>query len=615
MKRLGLRTKLLTVMFLVITASIGLLTFQAVVLFQEDKSLYIFDLNASRAIKISDEIRANVQHLTEKMRIFAQVIRMEPPAGTDRREVLLSLLQQYPEFLLYSLREPGGSFENIFFSQLLSELDLNVDAIHKAYESEGGLTFEGLTAEKPQISRLHLSSELPTFTLAVLGMARREGEPPDILVAEIPLDRFFAGQGESRLFEIYVTDGGGTPLVSVGGAGEGSAVSRFTDLLPSTALAAGTREYESAGTPMLAAYSSVGNLGLWTIVQIPKARAFEAAQRLVTQSLVTAGVVGIVALCITFLFAAGITRSLTVLTRATEQIGRGQFKVEIPVKSGGEIGALAKRFERMARELRSREQALNEANRMLVQSEKMTALGQLGAGIAHEVKNPMTSIRGYAQMGLRKVTPESPLHGYFETIEKETARSLEILKNLLRFSRQETAEMSPIDLNVVVGDVLKLVTHQLEMKGVKVDSHLCEEEFQIQGNANQLEQVLLNLMMNAGDAMEETGGRVKVTTEFHKDRFARIKIADTGCGIPEKVKNKIFDPSFTTKPVGKGTGLGLSVSYGIIKDHHGDIFVDSQPGAGTTFSITLPVIQEPAQAPVGPSSGGEKKNERVISLR
>ena len=94
MKRLGLRTKLLAVMFFVITASIGLLTFQAVVLFQEDKSLYIFDLNASRAIKISDEIQANVQHLTEKMRIFAQVIRMEPPAGTDRREILLSLLKQ-----------------------------------------------------------------------------------------------------------------------------------------------------------------------------------------------------------------------------------------------------------------------------------------------------------------------------------------------------------------------------------------------------------------------------------------------------------------------------------------------------------------------------------------
>ncbi len=633
MNRLGLRAKLLLAMFLIISVSIGLVASQAVLLFQQDKSSYIFDLNASRAIKIADEVQANVRHLTEKMRIFAEAARLPVPEGTDRRVMLSAMLRQYPEFLLFSVRETDGTLKNVFLSRALSDLGLSVETMHSAY-TYGTLKFDALTGERPIIERLNLSAKLPTFTLAVRGLpsggapaalaapgAAAAAPAPDgpVLIAEFPLDRLYTARGESKLFEIYVTDTTGRPLISVtegmeSAVGAGAAGS-FADLLPKTAQTAGTREYAASGVPMLAAYSPVGDLGLFSIVQIRKARAFEAARRLVTRSLIIAGVVCVGALALVFLFASSLTRSLVTLARATEQIGQGQFDVQVPVTGGGEIAALATRFQRMTEELSTREHALKNANQRLMESEKMSALGQLGAGIAHEVKNPLTSIRGYAQMGQRKIPHDHPLSEYFKTIEKETDRSLEILKNLLKFSRQETAEMMVIDLNAVVADTVKLVSHQLMMKEVRLEPHLFAQSLYVNGNANQIEQVLLNLFINAGDAMEgKREGRITVSVDAPEVSMARIRVGDNGSGIPPEVVGKIFDPFFTTKPVGKGTGLGLSVSYGIVKEHKGEISVESRMGGGTTFTILIPRVQQSAEAAAAPSTAREKR-VRVINLR
>src|SRR5947209_8716950 len=169
MNRLGLRAKLLLAMFLIISVSIGLVASQAVLLFQQDKSSYIFDLNASHAIKISDEVQANVRHLTEKMRIFAEAARLPVPEGTERRVMLSAMLRQYPEFLLFSVREPDGTLKNVFLSRALSDLGLSVETMHAAYTS-GDLRFDALTGERPIIARLNLSAKLPTFTLGVRGL-------------------------------------------------------------------------------------------------------------------------------------------------------------------------------------------------------------------------------------------------------------------------------------------------------------------------------------------------------------------------------------------------------------------------------------------------------------
>ena len=175
--------------------------------------------------------------------------------------------------------------------------------------------------------------------------------------------------------------------------------------------------------------------------------------------------------------------------------------------------------------------------------------------------------------------------------------------------------MSVIDLNAVVSDTVKLVTHQLMMKNVKVEARLCDRPLHITGNANQLEQVLLNLCMNAGDAMEGKGeGTITVFTDTVGEGTARIRVTDTGSGIPPEVVSRIFDPFFTTKPVGKGTGLGLSVSYGIVKEHKGEIAVESRVGQGTTFTIRMPLAEAPAGAAEAPAPQREKR-VRIINLR
>jgi len=624
MNRLGLRAKLLIGMFAVLCLSIGLVAGQAVMLFQQDKSSYVFDLNASQAIKIAGDIQVNLRHLTEKMRILYDAVRLPVPPGPERTEMLLSMLRQYPEFLLLSARGEDGALKNLSLSQALGKFGLSVEAAHAAYLK--GIPFPTVTADKPFVARLAPAAGPPTFTVAVRALPGPDHLPGPILIAEFPIDRLYDA-GSSRLFEVYVTDPAGLPLIAPASSAA-TAPASFAELLPKSATTAGTREYLSSGTPMLAAYAPAGGLGLWAVVQIPKTRAFEAARRLVTRSLILAGLVCLLALGVVHLVASSITRPLLALTRATEQIGRGQFDVQIPIVSGDEIGALGERFSRMTQELSAREVARKEANRRLIESEKMTALGQLGAGIAHEVKNPMTSIRGYAQMGLRKVGEGSPLYDYFRTIEKETGRSLEILKNLLKFSRQETAEMSQIDLNLVVAETVKLVTHQLEMKQIEVGSNLCTDPLPVFGNANQLEQVILNLCMNAGDAMEKSAGSDKGAASEHgagtltlttdvQHGAARVRVADTGSGIPAEVLGRIFEPFFTTKPVGKGTGLGLSVSYGIVKEHKGEITVESSIGKGTTFTIVIPLTKEAASAATaGPvaAAGGDKR-VRVISLR
>jgi two-component system, NtrC family, sensor kinase len=617
MTRLGLRAKLLIGMFLILAISIGLVAGQAVLLFQEDKSSYVFDLNASQAIRIADEIQSNVRHLTEKMQIFSTAIVLKAPEGVDQMQVLRGMLKQYPEFLLFSKRYPDGTLQEIFKSPALKSAGLSAEMLHAAYKA-GAIPFDRVGVDRPFVTHLDLSKTMPTFTLAVAAPPNPDGTPGPVLIAECPLARLYGAGGEMRLYEIYVTDVQGEAFLSFAGGkaavpATGGAGATFADLIPKTARTAGTRQYDASGTAMLAAYAPVGDLGLWTVVQIPRARAFEAAHRLVVRSLLIAGAVCLAGVGLVLLFASSITRSLVALTRATEQIGRGQFDIQIPVSGRDEIGALGQRFKTMTEELAARETALKDANVRLMESEKMTALGQLGAGIAHEVKNPLTSIRGYAQMGLRKLPTDNPLHDYFQVIEKETGRSLEILKNLLKFSRQETAEMSRIDLNVVVTDTVKLVTHQLAMKKVEVSSHLCDGTLEVMGNGNQVEQVLLNLFMNAGDAMEATGGSVSITTEAVLGG-ARIQVADTGPGMPEEVRKKVFNPFFTTKAIGKGTGLGLSVSYGIIKEHKGEVSVESHPGKGTVFTIQIPLA--PAQAEDEPrvAVGGEKR-VRVISLR
>jgi hypothetical protein len=225
----------------------------------------------------------------------------------------------------------------------------------------------------------------------------------------------------------------------------------------------------------------------------------------------------------------------------------------------------------------------------LQHSEKMASIGLLAAGVAHEVNTPLTGISSYTQMLREQIRQEDLRYPLLEKIEKQTFRAAKIINNLLNFARSGGAEMGPLDVNRILTDVLSLVEHQLEKGRIKVRRELAEDLPRIRGNENRIQQVFFNLILNARDAMPR-GGWLTLVTQADDDTVI-VEVKDTGVGIKREDVKRIYDPFFTTKGIGRGTGLGLSVSYGILQEHGGAIFVESAPGKGTTFQVALPGMQ------------------------
>jgi two-component system, NtrC family, sensor kinase len=230
----------------------------------------------------------------------------------------------------------------------------------------------------------------------------------------------------------------------------------------------------------------------------------------------------------------------------------------------------------------------------MVQTEKLTSLGLLAAGVAHEVNTPLAVISNYIQMLAKQIPPDDPRQKTIEKIVKQTFRASEIVNNLLNFSRTGAAEFVPVDVNHVLEETLSLVQHPFKTAQVNVIQTLQKDLPPVLGSITRLQQVFLNLLMNARDAMPN-GGMVEVRTAS-QNGSVEIEVADTGIGIPPEVLHRIFDPFFTTKASGRGTGLGLSVSYGIIKEHAGKVDVRSTPGKGTSFRLEFPAARRAVHA-------------------
>jgi hypothetical protein len=222
----------------------------------------------------------------------------------------------------------------------------------------------------------------------------------------------------------------------------------------------------------------------------------------------------------------------------------------------------------------------------LQHSEKMASIGILAAGVAHEVNTPLAGISSYTQMLRGQVEPGDARAQLLEKIEKQTFRAAKIINGLLNFSRSGSLETESLDINKVLLDVLSLVEHQLEGAKIRVRKELSAGLPPVRGNENRLQQVFFNLVLNARDAMP-SGGWLSLTTSADDDTVV-VEVSDTGHGIKREDIRRIYDPFFTTKGIGRGTGLGLSVSYGILQEHGGAIFVESTPGKGTTFQVALP---------------------------
>jgi hypothetical protein len=228
----------------------------------------------------------------------------------------------------------------------------------------------------------------------------------------------------------------------------------------------------------------------------------------------------------------------------------------------------------------------------LQQSEKLSSIGLLAAGVAHEVNTPLTGVSSYTQMLLGMIPETDPKHALLQKVQKQTDRASNIVGNLLNFSRTGgAAEFTEIDINKLLDDTLQLLEPQLRKSQVEIIKKYADAAPKIFGNGGKLQQVFTNLIINARDAMF-VGGEIVLTTRFEDGEGIVIEVSDTGSGIEPENLAKIYDPFFTTKDVGSGTGLGLAVSYGIVQEHAGTISATSEVGEGTTFRLVFPTARK-----------------------
>jgi two-component system NtrC family sensor kinase len=295
--------------------------------------------------------------------------------------------------------------------------------------------------------------------------------------------------------------------------------------------------------------------------------------------------------------ARRVSHSVRRLVTAARDVAGGNLNATVDIQTNDELAGLADTFNAMANSLRERDERLKEfARKKIMESERLAVVGQLAAGVAHELNNPLQGIVTYAHLLLERADEDSSREG-LQKIVVQADRCRQIIRSLLDFSRPRKPQVRPADINAILRECLALVERQAMFHNIEIRSDLAPDLPPATADPAQVQQVFMNLIINAAEAMEGAGRLILTTRFISEERTVEAAITDTGHGIAPDDLDRIFDPFFTTKGIGHGTGLGLSISYGIVKEHHGTITVDSEVGRGSTFTVRFPATTEPGKIP------------------
>lgn len=592
--RFPVRIKLLLVVFALLTITVAAITGFIARKFGDDKIAYVNDVAAIVADSTAAESAALLRGYLHDMNLLAAIESGPDTEPASKARLTARIFERFPEFVSVSIIEENGvAAITIDNRKALAALGIvGKDLVARALA--GLSTTPSADAATTRIGTVAMPGSEPLLVLAESLPPLRD-QPARILLACLRLKELADAVERGRGFGSALVDSSGKVLVAGGrfaGAGVAGAapvwIQPMLEVQTPSQVGVVTREFTADKTQYIGARTAARVAGVITITAIPRSAAYLTARdlldnlMLVSMALIVAGAV------VALLISRRLTKPLEQLALGAERIGQGDFDTRVHAESSDEMGALSVAFNRMAAGLQERELALIQAQRALVHSTKMAAFGQLGAGIAHEVNNPLAGILGHAQLAIRRLGPENPAKASLDLIGQETRRCIDIIKNLMRFARQETLQFQPVDANKAVGAALAIVDHQLSLHGIRIVRELGLNLPQVNGDINQLQQVLVNLAINAQQAMAGQRGVLSVRTRAVGGQVL-IELQDSGPGISPELQKKIFEPFFTTKPAGQGTGLGLSVSYGIIESHGGRIEVRSSLGSGATFVISLPV--------------------------
>jgi len=368
--------------------------------------------------------------------------------------------------------------------------------------------------------------------------------------------------------------------------------------------------------PLHVGRKAVGGIRILTSLEEVETFLADKRTRTILFTLIS---VAILILILTVFFSRAINRPIQYLVRAMSEAESGKLNVAVPVRSRDELGVLSVHFNRMlsrisqfneelnqkieaaTRELAQRNEDLRLANeslfqaqRQLVQAEKLSALGHVAATMAHEIGTPLNSISGYIQLMLAEETGSDLMTKRLRIIETQLDRLTQKVRNLLHSTRQPEPQLQPVDVNHVLETVITLTQPGMSLRAVRLVRHLGPDLPRVSGDPGLLQQVFLNLVTNALDAMPQGGVLTLITTppgiSGQNGHSVEVVVEDTGIGMSPEVKKKALEPFFTTKAPGKGAGLGLSICEDIIRSHHGKMEIESQEGKGSTLRIQLPVF-------------------------
>jgi len=417
----------------------------------------------------------------------------------------------------------------------------------------------------------------------------------------IESDLLLLVEGRPGISTLTGDDGGEVGRWFVSPAGLTTARGAGADL---AVIPAGREEYMSTLLPLGPAGGG-GLPGVGLAILKPITREIRAAVAPVRESFIAlSGLVLVVTIAVGFVVSRSVTKPIAELVRGTAEISRGNYDYAMEIPRGVELKFLATKFGEMSHALKEKVSQLGERNdelesalrklrgmqEELVRSERLAATGKLTAQLSHEINNPVHNILSSLQTALKKTPAESPARELIEVAHDEVERLARLTRQLLNVYKDSVTGPEPgvpLAVNDVLREVVASSSEMLRNHNVEADLRLGESMPDVRGSADKLKQLFLNLIVNARDAMP-AGGRLTITTE-RADGSVVIEVGDTGIGIPPEYMGRIFDAFFTTKGKVTGAGLGLSVCYGIVQQHNGRISVRSEPGRGSTFTVSLPV--------------------------
>jgi signal transduction histidine kinase len=592
--RLPLRLKVLAALLLLVTAVVSVITYAMANLFHEDKRTYITDVVSVMTMSTAEQARSLLAGYQERLQAYARILGHPSIPDKDKIDLLNGLFSDFPELIAVGILDGGELKSAAYNKEALEDAGLTGDDFATLWKSEN-LSADKLTHGVPFIENSTLKEALPMLTMALYAAPTRAG-PCGTDAGRRRRDSSSGVDRSHATVEIvraqHHRQGGHAPRLVARERRRRKAQSHERERSRDDTRSVDHDVERHAGVQP-AGHRHDRRRGADQLRGRDRHRGDSQGSRVLDRAaaLGTPARGGARAARPFGIDQHGLGAPHDASARAPgpsdQEHRQGKFDTRVAIASHDEIGALATSFNEMATELKARDEALSDAQAALVQSEKLAAFGQLGAGIAHEVKNPLAGILGCAQLALRKATPGGPIHDNLKLIEKETKRCKVIVENLLKFARQEKAAFDNIRVNAAIDDAIAIISHQLSLQKVTLEKQLGQDLPIVVGNANQLQQVVINLLMNAQQAVGGSG-TVSVTSRLIRDNRVEIRVQDSGPGVPPELRKKIFEPFFTTKPNGTGTGLGLSVSFGIIKDHGGEIDLESEPGKGATFIVRLP---------------------------